>query len=169
MIKIHLHGALARLIDRGCIDISVSSPLEAVRFLCSVLPGFAKEYLAHPYFLRLDGSEEVLDEHTARVQFGKCNAMHILPDVAGAKAGGGGAGISPDSSAYENREDDSLSALFNGGLNTTEQGVCVPVIYGRVRRAGSAVISAGISIEEIEREVNEYADIDWGDLGNVGP
>lgn len=39
------------------------------------------------------------------------------------------------------------SSMFNGPINTTAQGGCVPVAYGRVR-VGSAVISAGMVAED---------------------
>lgn len=40
------------------------------------------------------------------------------------------------------------SFVFNGAVNTTEQGGCVPLIYGETM-VGSTVISAGMSVEEI--------------------
>lgn len=39
------------------------------------------------------------------------------------------------------------SYVFNGPVNTTAQGGCVPVAYGRIR-VGSAVISAGMEAED---------------------
>ncbi|VUD48394.1 hypothetical protein TDB9533_01225 [Thalassocella blandensis] len=160
MKKIYLHGRLKSLIDNDFLEISVRSPLEAIRFLCGVLPGFSREYFAHAYCVRLDRHSDYLDNESAQIQFGKASGMHIVPDVGGAKVGGGAPTMTPEASAYESREDDSLSALFNGGINTTEQGMCAPVIYGRVRRAGSAVISAGISVEE-QSLINVRLDIDW--------
>lgn len=51
---------------------------------------------------------------------------------------------------YSGREaaDERPSFLFNGAVNTVEQGGPVPVIYGRMR-VGSTVISGGITTEEI--------------------
>lgn len=43
----------------------------------------------------------------------------------------------------------NASFLFNGTVNVTEQGGPVPVIYGRVQRASSLVLSAGISTENM--------------------
>lgn len=40
------------------------------------------------------------------------------------------------------------SYIYNGGVNTSQQGQCVPLGYGRMR-VGSAVISAGISSKDI--------------------
>lgn len=41
------------------------------------------------------------------------------------------------------------SFIFNGTVNVTEQGGPVPVILGRVRRANSVVLSAGLTVENI--------------------
>ncbi|WP_086932191.1 hypothetical protein [Agarilytica rhodophyticola] len=162
MKTIYLHGALSSLIENGELNIDVVSPLDALRFLSSVLPGFKKEILRAPYFLSLNKSERLCIDHYG-VRFGNRSNLHILPDVSGAKVGGAAAGIAPESSAYESRDDENVSALFNGGVNTTEQGICVPVVYGEVGRAGSAVISAGISVEEIPYTVpiDEPDIIDW--------
>jgi predicted phage tail protein len=47
------------------------------------------------------------------------------------------------------QEEQQPSYVFNGAVNTTAQGQPVPVGYGRMI-VGSAVISAGISVEDIE-------------------
>jgi len=54
------------------------------------------------------------------------------------------------SSDYGAREeaDQRPSFLFDGAVNTSTQGLPVPVIYGRVR-VGSVVISAGLTSEEV--------------------
>lgn len=50
----------------------------------------------------------------------------------------------PSDSGSENK----ASYIFNGAVNTTAQGAAIPVGYGRMI-VGSAVISAGISVEDI--------------------
>ncbi|WP_016856008.1 tail assembly protein [Halomonas smyrnensis] len=57
---------------------------------------------------------------------------------------------SPQVSDYGNRErpDQRPSFLFDGPVNTSTQGLPVPLVYGRVR-AGSVVISAGMNAEEL--------------------
>jgi len=57
---------------------------------------------------------------------------------------------SPRIGDYGSREraDQRPSFLFDGPVNTSTQGLPVPVVYGRVR-AGSVVISAGMNAEEI--------------------
>ena len=54
-----------------------------------------------------------------------------------------------DSSAMDKKDNENkTSYYFNGGVNTTGQGVPVPLIYGRVR-AGSHNISASLSIDQL--------------------
>ncbi|XKE45761.1 hypothetical protein LG302_01050 [Halomonas organivorans] len=57
---------------------------------------------------------------------------------------------SPQVGDYGSRErpDQRPSFLFDGPVNTSTQGLPVPLVYGRVR-AGSVVISAGMNAEEI--------------------
>ncbi|MEH6641389.1 hypothetical protein [Vreelandella glaciei] len=52
---------------------------------------------------------------------------------------------------YNDRESpaERPSFLFDGPVNTSTQGLPVPVIYGRVR-VGSVVISAGMTAEELD-------------------
>lgn len=54
----------------------------------------------------------------------------------------------PKAPGISEKEANRPSFLFNGVVNTTAQGHPVPVGYGRMR-VGSAVISAGISTEDI--------------------
>lgn len=44
--------------------------------------------------------------------------------------------------------DQRASFLYNGAVNNTEQGVPVPLIYGR-HLSGSTIISAGMDVEQI--------------------
>ena len=56
----------------------------------------------------------------------------------------------PDAQASEpsERPENKPSYSFNGAVNTTAQGHPVPVGYGRLV-VGSAVISAGIDVDEV--------------------
>lgn len=53
----------------------------------------------------------------------------------------------PDAQEFE-RPDARPSFLFNGPVNTTEQGGPVPLVYGRVI-TGSHVVSSGLTTEDI--------------------
>ena len=54
----------------------------------------------------------------------------------------------PKSSDPSERPENKPSYAFNGAVNTTAQGQPVPVGYGRLI-VGSAVISAGIDVDEV--------------------
>lgn len=47
-----------------------------------------------------------------------------------------------------NQAEQQKSFLFNGAVNSVEEGGAIPVIYG-IHRVGSTVISAGLDIEQI--------------------
>lgn len=52
-----------------------------------------------------------------------------------------------------NAADEKSGFLFNGPINTAEQGGACPLVFGRVR-AGSVVVSAGITAERIAVSVS---------------
>ena len=56
--------------------------------------------------------------------------------------------LAPQPKSQGPQEEQQPSYVFNGAVNTTSQGQPVPVGYGRMI-VGSAVISAGISVEDI--------------------
>jgi len=58
--------------------------------------------------------------------------------------------LSPSTATdYDNRDesDDRKSSLFNGPVNTIEQGTCIPVVFGK-HWIGSTVASASLTVEE---------------------
>lgn len=68
------------------------------------------------------------------------------------------------SSAFATDEDEReteerASFLFDGAVNTSEQGVPVPIVYGRIR-TGSVVIAGGLSTERILRTGGNSTDAD---------
>jgi len=68
--------------------------------------------------------------------------------------------LAPTIKPSEPQEDERPNNVFDGPVNTTAQGQCVPVGYGRMI-VGSAVISAGISVIGLRFE-------DDGVIGGVG-
>jgi predicted phage tail protein len=56
----------------------------------------------------------------------------------------------PNTGGYDDRErpDGKKSFMFDGPINTTEQGGPIPVVYGRVLM-GSTVISAAMDVEDV--------------------
>lgn len=76
----------------------------------------------------------------------------LIAAGAGMALGGVAQMLAPSpTSDYTDREkpDERPSFLFDGPTNTSTQGLPVPVVYGRVQ-VGSAVISAGMTAEELD-------------------
>jgi predicted phage tail protein len=190
---VRLYGKMGARFGRRFL-LAVSSPAEAVRALCSQLPGF-EQYLMGAkdkgigfavFVGRRNLSEGQLIEPTGSEE------IRIAPIIMGAKNGGVfqiimgavlivvgvfitglswgaaapigsaliGMGISmivggviqllspqPKAPKAQDRVDNKPSYAFNGPLNTQAQGNPVPVLYGELT-VGSAVISAGISVQD---------------------
>jgi len=103
---------------------------------------------------------------TAAAAVGSIGASLILsgtsqllsPQITADPVGGGSFGATGgitrqrarDSFASENNEiaDNRASYIFNGAVNLTAQGACVPLCYGRMR-VGSVVVSAGLTVEDM--------------------
>lgn len=58
---------------------------------------------------------------------------------------------SPSQDGASTKANEKPSFIYNGPINVMEQGYPVPVVYG-IHMTGSVVISAGVSVEEIEYE-----------------
>lgn len=56
--------------------------------------------------------------------------------------------LSPRPKANNNTSDDGTSYYFNGPVNTTAQGVPVPLVYGRCL-VGSQAVSASVTIDQL--------------------
>lgn len=65
-----------------------------------------------------------------------------------------------------NEVDQRPGFLFNGAVNTSEQGGPVPLVFGRIR-AGSVVVSAGISTARIASNIGIGYN-GGGSSGNIG-
>lgn len=55
----------------------------------------------------------------------------------------------PKPGAAQQHQDDRGSYIYNAAVNVTSQGGPVPLIYGRVQRASSVVISTDFSSDEV--------------------
>lgn len=56
--------------------------------------------------------------------------------------------LAPTPKTRDQEVKSEASYIFNGAVNTTAQGAAIPVGYGRLI-VGSAVISAGVSVEDV--------------------
>lgn len=83
------------------------------------------------------------------VLFGQTTLASVAFSVGVSLALGGVAQMLAPQPKFEGpQEEQQPSYVFNGAVNTSAQGQPVPVGYGRML-VGSAVISAGISVEDI--------------------
>ena len=89
---VHFYGILKKKFGES-FKLDVKTPIQAVKALCHLVPGFKKEFRKHDYSVikgNLDNGW-ILSEDTVRVQFSKKeNEIHFIPAVAG--SGGGGLG-----------------------------------------------------------------------------
>ena len=180
MIDIYLHGGLRDLGGAAPLALDVKTSAEALHALSVLVPGFEAAIRQNTYRIAIDGTPLVLDH--MHMSFGQAKTMHIIPDANGAwiittvlfvgllfavdkiiKM----AEIDPDSGEAADKKQ---SYLFNGGVNSIEQGGGVPLIFGQTR-AGSTVISAGIKSEIIatssSSNVNNQIDYSFS-LGKGG-
>jgi Phage-related protein, tail component len=166
------------------LHLDSNSPREAVRALCSVVPGF-RAYVEGGHARGVDfavfrgrGAENI---GMAQIGEPAGGVIRISPVVRGSKRAGvlqtiigivlivvsfwtGGATLSagiamvaggvvqmlspqPKLGKSADSADNQASYVFNGPINTSAQGGCVPVAYGRVR-VGSAIISAGMQAQD---------------------
>lgn len=83
LVPVILSGMLAKRFGKR-FNLAVSSPREAVRALCSQLPGFEQAILAHPQGFRVWADREPLDA----AGIDRCTGaspIRIVPIVAGSK------------------------------------------------------------------------------------
>lgn len=186
---VYLHGALAEKFGPE-FKLDVASPGEAVRALCSQLPGFEQTIREGEWrCIRGDFDSGIdCDEELIKLHFGNVRDFHIMAKAYGEKKKGIGKTIlgiilmvtaffiAPFASPYLTAAvfyaglsltlsgvammlsptpkqpegvDQKEGFLFNGAANTSSQGGACPLVFGRIR-AGSVVVSAGISADRSE-------------------
>lgn len=174
LVKVHLHGILASKYGSEHA-FAISTPREAIHMLDANYPGFRQDFFAcERYGIIADGEER---DGEAAVDFTFNRDLHIVPMIEGQAFIGTalvaaiiGPGIvanvlgsllvlgitfglslllRPKKPNDKKNEKDEGSYIFSGAENVTTQGVPVPIIYGRVF-AGSVVISAGLSVNDVE-------------------
>ena len=83
MKTIKLHGWLGKRFGRT-FELDVASPAEAVRALCSQLPGFQSALAADEPGFRVKVDKDALTESALGYPFSNRETLHIVPVVAGA-------------------------------------------------------------------------------------
>ncbi len=157
MIDIHLHGSLRDLVDPALLPLrlDVKSPGEAYLALRSQITGFQTAIDEGNWAWLVDDCETVTQEDVGLLLPAGAS-LHIYPVAEGS----GfiidfflgvfsfiGSLFFPSIGDYGDRDhpEERASYLFNGPVNTREQGGVVPVVYGGPIEVGSYTISAGVS------------------------
>lgn len=175
LVKVHLHGALAEKYGTPH-EFAIRTPREALRAFDANFPGFKADFVKFDdrYIIVADGD---LRDGDVAADLTLANELHLIPKIDG-QAPLIGLGVTalfpaitgtaatiigsviltgimiglslllkPKAKDKEDEKKDE-SYAFSGPENVTQQGVAVPLIYGRVF-AGSVVISAGLSVSEV--------------------
>jgi predicted phage tail protein len=174
-VTVYLHGALAEKFGPRH-ELEINTPREAIRAFDANYPTFLNEFKKYPEYILVADNEHRGDDavefpvfrelHIApqiegQAFLGAALITALIPGVTATMAtilggllvAGVLIGLSlllrPKKKEKEEKEeakDDSYA--FSGPDNVTEQGVAVPLIYGRVY-TGSVVISAGLSVSDV--------------------
>lgn len=156
MIEIHLHGALRNLIEESLqpLRLDINSPGEAYFALRSQLPGFAQAIREGAWRWLIDDAQEVTQDDVGLL-LRPGASLHIYPVAEGdgfiidffrGVFNFLGSLFFPSLSGYDtDAVDERASYLFNGPVNTVEQGGCVPLVYGGPLDVGSYTLSVGVS------------------------
>lgn len=94
-------------------------------------------------------------------------AQTFIQMGAGLALSGLGLLLSPTPTLSNSEKPDDLpSYVFNGALNITEEGNCIPLCYGTFL-CGSLVVSSGLSLEDYSKVLDTKADEDKTSLNGV--
>lgn len=154
MIEIHLHGALRDLVDEHPLRFDVRSAGEAYFALRSQVPGFLAAMHQGAFSWRVDDCQDITQDDVGLL-LAPGSSVHIYPVAEGdgfvidffrGVFSFIGSLFFPSLKGYDrDQPEERASYLFNGPVNTREQGGCVPVAYGGPQEVGSYTISAGVS------------------------
>ncbi len=194
--SVYLHGNLKKQFGES-FKLAIATPIEAVKALCHLLPGFKNEFAKYDYSIIKGNLNKgwLLDESTVKMEVAN-DEVHFIPSVAGSggKKGLGrliagivliglaftgvgavfagalgmtttqlaitGGLLALGGLAQMNAKTPSFSMsglepaerrqsfVFNGAVNTTEQGNAIPLVYGRIR-CGSQTVAQGMDTNNI--------------------
>lgn len=175
LVKVHLYGILAEKYGTPH-EFGIRTPVEAVRALDANFPGFVADFKRYErYIIIADDDEQREGDEAAYLPVS--HDLHLIPQIEGQAFIGAAiftalipgigtftatllgtllfAGIAIGLSFLlrpkkkeQKEEPKDESYAFSGPENVAEQGVAVPLVYGRVF-VGSVVVSAGMSVAEI--------------------
>jgi predicted phage tail protein len=185
LVKVHLYGILATKYGAEH-QFAIRTPRQAIAALDANYPGFRRDFLEGERYILIADDEERTEDASVDLTFSR--DVHFVPKIEGQTfvtiplvASVIGAGIAANvigsllalgimvglslllkpkqKGVKETKNKKDTSFAFSGPDNVTTQGVAVPLIYGRVF-CGSVVISAGLSVSDVEITDEEDDDDD---------
>lgn len=171
LTKVILEGVIGERYGRE-FYFDITTPAEAIKALCSQIKGFKADYHKGHYQIFRKKVDHKTQITKANINFAVGgDDLIIAPLIAGSGSGEflgfpvgpldllfpGGTFLYKQAErflipepTYENttRPDQKPSFAYNGPVNTSEQGLSIPLVYGQMR-VGSIIVSAGIVSEEV--------------------
>ena len=125
MSRVALHGELKEQFGPE-FNLSVSTPGEAVRALCCMVPNFKQTLEKGSYFIFIEDDEHVnIDEENFHLS--TSGTINIMPEIVGAKRGGLGK---------------ALMGIAMIGLSVFTAGAAVPFIVSAAGSSGMSFMAA---------------------------
>lgn len=170
MTKIVLHGNLRKKFGRE-YELSIANPVEGIRALGALVPGFHEEFQKGNYYIYTGSGKgvEYLTEDTIKLSTNK--TVHVVPEVAGAKSKGSGkllAGIAligiafiPGLNVAAFGAIQGLAGMAGGGAATTLLSQASLVAYDLAAKAafmGGLSMALGGAAQLIAPKVGESKD-----------
>lgn len=149
--QVQLHGHLAEQFGNMPLEVDIATPVEAVRALSALKPGFRNELRKGSYHILLKHLDRYFDigEEDLSLQLGKASEVHIVPVIEGAKSSTTGSvlkivlGVALVAGAFFLAP---VAIGAAGGMGATAFGVgSVGVTYGQIAMIGVGLAIAGVS------------------------
>jgi len=145
--QIYLYGHLADRFGERPTEVDITTPVEAVRALTALYPGFRDELRRGAYHVLIKHGDKYFDigEDQLALQLGQSSEVHIAPAVEGAKRGGAllkiVLGVALVAGAFF-----MAPAAAAGGFGAAAFGVGgMGITYGQIAMIGIGLAVAGVS------------------------
>lgn len=148
--QVYLYGRLADRFGAYPVNVDINSPIDAVRALNVLKPGFRQELRQGEYHVLIKNGDRYFDigEEDLSLQLGNSSEVHIVPVIAGSKGRGAAVlkiilGVALVAGAFF-----LAPAMVGaaGGLGATAFAVAgMGVTYGQIAMIGLGIAVSGVS------------------------
>lgn len=144
--QVNIYGHLAERFGSKPLMVDIASPVDAVRALIALRPGFGRELRKGEYHILVKNGDRYFDlgEEELNMQLGHSKEVHIVPVMAGSKGATSGVlkivlGVALVAGALF-----FAPVLAAGGLGATAFGFAgMGVTYGQIAMIGVSLAVAG--------------------------